>query len=94
MQLIDNYSNEYRYKCAYPFPTHKQLVKTNLHEIMLPKLYWIFSIYNALPGKRVCMKFFKRAKDNVAASTIIIENEVAMDEKEEKLKSHLKLHAI
>ena len=30
------------------------------------------------------MKCFKRAKDNVAASTITIENEVEMDEKDEK----------
>ena len=30
------------------------------------------------------MKCFKRAKNNVAASAITIENEVEMDEKEEK----------
>ena len=30
------------------------------------------------------MKCFKRAKDNIAASTITIESEVEMDEKEEK----------
>ena len=30
------------------------------------------------------MECFKRAKDNVAASTITTENEVEMDEKEEK----------
>ena len=32
------------------------------------------------------MKCFKRAKDNVAASTITIKNEVEMDEKEQKDK--------
>ena len=32
------------------------------------------------------MKCFKRAKDNVATSTIIIKNEVEMDQKEEKDK--------
>lgn len=94
LQLIDNYSNEHRYKCVYPFSTHKQLVKASLHEVTLPKLYRKFSIYNPLPGQRVCMNFFKRAKDNVAACSITIENELAMDEKEEKMKSQLKLHTI
>ena len=35
----------------------------------------------------MCMICFKRAKDNVAASAITIENEVEIDEKEEKGKS-------
>ena len=36
------------------------------------------------------MKCFKRAKENVAASTITIANEVEMDEKEEKDKISVK----
>ena len=36
------------------------------------------------------MKCFKRAKDNVAASNISIENEIEMDEKEEKGKISVK----
>ena len=44
----------------------------------------MFSTYNVLLGQQVCMKCFERAKDNVVASTITIENEVEMDEKEKK----------
>ena len=40
------------------------------------------------------MKCFKRARDNVAASTITIENEVQMDEKVEKDEISVKLHII
>ena len=74
LQFSENYSHEHRYKCVNPFSIHKQLVKTNLHEVMLPEFRSMFSTYNVLPGQRICMKCFKRAKDNVAASTISIEN--------------------
>ena len=57
---------------------------TNLHEVMIHKFHSIFTTYNVLPGQQVCMKCFKRAKDNVAASTTIIKNEVKINEKEEK----------
>ena len=70
--------------CVDPFSIHKQLVKTNLHEVTLPEFHSMFSTYNVLLGQPVCMKCFIRAKDNVAAFTITIENEVKMDEKEEK----------
>ena len=40
------------------------------------------------------MKCFKRARDNVAASTITIENEVQMNEKVEKDEISVKLHII
>ena len=83
LQLIDNYSYEHRCKCADPFSIHKQLVKTILHEVALSEFHTMFSTYNVLLG-RVCLKCFKRAKDNVAVSTITIENEVEMDDKEEK----------
>ena len=83
LQFIDNYSHEHRYKYVDPFSIHKQLVKTNLHEVTLLEFHSMFSTYNVLTGQRVCMKCFKRAKD-VAASTITIGNEVEMDEKEEK----------
>ena len=84
LQFIDNYSHEHWYKCVDAFSIHKQLVKTNLHEITLPEFHSMFCTYNVLLGQRVCMKCFKRVKDNVAASTITIENEVEMDKKEEK----------
>ena len=79
LQFIDNYSHECWYKCIDPFSMHMQLVKTNLHEVMLPEFHSMFSTYNVLLGQQVCMKCFKRAKDKVAASTITIENEVEMD---------------
>ena len=56
----------------------------NLHEITLPEFHSMFCTYNVLLEQQVCMKYFKRVKDNVAASTITIENEVEMDKKEEK----------
>ena len=84
LQFINNYSHEHQYKCVDPFSIHKQLVKMNLHEVMLPKFHSMFSTYNVLLGQQVCMKCFERAKDNVVASTITIENEVEMDEKEKK----------
>ena len=84
LQFNDNYSHEHQYKCVDPFSMHKQLAKTNLDEVMLPKIHCMFSTYNVLLGQQVCIKCFKRVKDNVAASTITIENEVEMDEKEEK----------
>ena len=40
------------------------------------------------------MKCFKRARDNVAASTITIKNEVQTDEKVEKDEISVKLHTI
>ena len=42
----------------------------------------------------VCMKYFKRAKDNIAASTTTIKNEAEMDEKEEKEKISTELLTI
>ena len=56
----------------------------NLHEVTLRQFHSMFSTYSVLLGQGVCMKCFERAKDNVVASTITIENEVEMDEKEEK----------
>ena len=84
LQFIDNYSHKHQYKIVDPFSIHKQLVKMNLHEVMLLEFHSTVSTYNVLPGQRVCMKYFKRDKDNVAASTITIENEVEIDEKDEK----------
>ena len=43
---------------------------------------------------KVCMKYFKRAKDNIAASTTTIKNEAEMDEKEEKEKISTELLTI
>ena len=84
LQFIDNYSHKLQYKIVDPFSIHKQLAKISLHEVTLPEFYSMFSTYNVLPGQWVCMECFKRAKDNVAASTITIENEVEIDEKEEE----------
>ena len=86
LQFIDKYSHEHWYKCVDPFSIHKQLVKANLHEGMLPEFHIMFSTCSVLLGQQICMKCFKRAKDNVAASAITIENEVEIDEKEEKDK--------
>ena len=36
LQFIEN-------KCVTPFSIHKQLVKTNLHEVTLPKFHSMFS---------------------------------------------------
>ena len=84
LQFIGNYSHEHQYKTVDPFSIHKQMVKVNLHEVTLPEFHSKFSTYNVLPGQRACMKCFKRAKVNVSATSITIENEVEMDEKEEK----------
>ena len=78
LKFIDNYTHEHWYKCVEPFSLHKQLLKMNLHEITLPEFYSIYL------GQQICMKSFKRFKDNVVASTITIENEVEMDQKEQK----------
>ena len=56
---------------------------------MLLEFHSMFFAYNVLLGW-VCMKYFKRAKDNVAASTITFQNEVEMDEKQEKDKISVK----
>ena len=52
----------------------------NLHEVTLPEFHSMFSTYNVLPRQRVCMKYFKRVKDNDAASRITIENEAEIDQ--------------
>ena len=91
LQFIDNYSHEHWYKCVDPFSIHKQLVKMNSHDVALTEFHSIFSTYNVLRGQQVCMKCFKTAKD-VPASTIIIENEVEMNEKVKiSVKTTLKL---
>ena len=71
--------------CVNPFFIHKQLARTNLHEVTLPKFHSVFSTYLG-----VCMKCFKRSKNNVAASTVTTENEVKIDEKEGKDKISVK----
>ena len=48
LQFIDNYSHEHRYKCVDPFSIHRQLVKTNLHEVTLPEFHSMFLTYNVL----------------------------------------------
>ena len=73
IHLNDSYTHEHWYKFVEPFSLHKQLLKMNLHEITLPEFYSIYL------GQQICMKSFKRFKDNVVASTITIENEVEMD---------------
>ena len=51
----------------------------------------MFTTYNVLPIQKIYMKCFKRAKDSLAASTIIYyPNEVEMDEKMEKDKISVK----
>ena len=62
----------------------------NLHEVMLHKFHSMFSTYNVLLGQQACMKCFERAKDNVVASTITIENEVEMHKKEKEEKISVK----
>ena len=58
------------------------------HEVMLPEFHSMFSTYNVLPGR------FKRAKDNVAASTITIEMKLRWMRMRGKTKSQLTLYTI
>ena len=64
------------------------------HEVTLPEFHSMFSTYNVLPGQRICMKCFKRAKDNVAASTITIEMKLRWMRMRRKTKSQLTLYTI
>ena len=66
-QFLDDFSNNFRYKCADPLAIHKSLVKTNLHEVSLEDFKKGFFKYDILPGLKVgnCWKKISTISENI-----------------------------
>ena len=69
-QFVTEFSNYYR-RCADPLRSHKNVVKTSLHEITLEEFKLCCIPYKILPGQKLCIccknKVFveKKANENV-----------------------------
>ena len=59
-QFVTGFSNCYR-RCADPCKSHKNVVKTSLHEVILEEFRLYFIPYKILPGQKLCFCYKNKA---------------------------------
>ena len=58
-QFVTEFSNYYK-RCADPLRSHKNVVKTNLHEIALEEFRLYCILYDIVPGQKNCFHHKKK----------------------------------